>query len=142
MKKVIQDPKEIILYELRTQENWEWKWERLARYWGMGFEFVDILAQIIIVGISTILLTDKVPRLLEPWLIGIVALAGTLNLVLNRFSMIHRFQQRQQVHDETARTYKIIRIDLEMGLISLEDARDKFDKLYKLPTETIIRSTP
>ena len=52
-----------------------------------------------------------------------------------------RFQQRQEVFDRNAREYTAIKMELLTGKITLDIAVDRFNKIYKQPTEAVIRRT-
>jgi hypothetical protein len=64
-----------------------------------------------------------------------------LSVSLPALSMAFRFQQRQQVYDQMARKYSLLRTELRMGTITATEALDEFKRVHGEPTEKVIRET-
>jgi hypothetical protein len=70
------------------------------------------------------------------------ALFSMLNVALPLISTTFKFQQRQEVHDRTARAYDILRTEFETHQIDLPAAMARYAAIYEQATETLVRKVP
>lgn len=133
------DPKKVMIEELEWELKWQWKWEKKYRRLYYGVTWLSWLSSfgILVLIFYQLQLGDDLQR----WVILAVAVLSMLSVSLPVLSMAFRFQQRQQVYDEMARKYSLLRTELRMGTITAEEALEEFKKIHGKPTEKVIRET-
>jgi len=135
-----ENARDIFLKKLNEEISWQWKWEKLNRFFNTTTKWVTLFSSFLILVLSFLQL--QIGSVSQRWLILSIAVFSVATISCSLISTTMRFQQRQQVYDQMARAYDFIRIQLLTELISLEDAVASFGKIHCQPTEKVIRETP
>ena len=135
-------PLSCFLQDLEAELAWEWKWMRMNRAWTFGFQWASWCARILLLAAAIYQLTAFAKGKVDFWLVAFIALFSTLNLVLPFVATSFRFAQRLQVHDQTARAYDNIRVELRANRIDLAEAVDRYKEIRKESPESLVRKMP
>ncbi|GAB4056965.1 hypothetical protein [Uliginosibacterium sediminicola] len=131
--------KEKVIAVLEREIQWQWRWEKLNRFYHhttIWLQWVCTLA-VVVLSIYQVQLSNQ----LEKWVIFTIAALSTLGSTIPGLSAQFKFQQRQQVYDEMARAYELIKIKIEIDAISAKQALKLFSEIHEKPTERVIRET-
>jgi len=135
-----ENARDMFIQKLNEEIAWQWKWEKLNRFFNTTTMWVTLFSSFLILVLSFLQL--QIGSVSQRWLILSIAVLSVATISCSLISTTMRFQQRQQVYDQMARAYDFIRIQLLTELISLEDAVAAFGKIHCQPTEKVIRETP
>lgn len=135
----VQPDKAAVLELLQREIAFQWRWEKLNRFYAHTVIWLAWFCTIAIVGLSFFQL--QMGNELQKWVILTICVLSTLSSTLPGLSAQFKFQQRQQVYDEMARAYGLIEIKLEIGAITPSKALELFEKFHERPTEKVIRET-
>ena len=132
--------RDIFIEELDREITWQWKWEKLNRRLNTITILATWFSSFLILVLSFYQL--QLGLHFQRWVILSIAGLSLITVSLPVLSTTMRFQQKQQVYDQMARTYSFIRIQLLTGQISLEKAIAEFGEIHRQPTEKVIWQTP
>jgi len=132
--------RDTFIEELDREITWQWKWERLNRWLNTTTILATWFSSFLILVLSFYQLQLGLD--FQRWIILSIAGLSLVTVSLPVLSRTMRFQQKQQVYDQMARTYSFIRIQLLTGQITIEKAIAEFGKVHLQPTEKVIRETP
>ena len=135
----IQPDKAAVLALLSREIAFQWRWEKINRYYAHAAIGLAWLCTITIVGLSFFQL--QMGNDLQKWVILSICLLSALSSTLPGLSAQFKFQQRQQVYDEMARVYSLLEIKLQIDAITPGKALELFEKFHERPTEKVIRET-
>jgi len=135
-----ENSRDMFIRKLSEEIAWQWRWEKLNRFLNTTTMWVTWFSSFLILALSFCQL--QIGSVSQQWVILSIAILSLVTICCSLISSTMRFQQRQQVYDQMARTYDFIRIQLLTELISLEDAVAAFGKIHCQPTEKVIRETP
>jgi len=129
------------LKELDSKIQSEWRWEKLNRIFYETINYILWSTRFLLLALSIYQIKILKNTFLKSWVVFSIAFLAMLNITLPQLSIEQRFQQRQEVFDRNAREYTAIKMELLAGKITLDIAVDRFNKIYKQPTEAVIRRT-
>jgi len=129
------------LKELDSKIQSEWRWEKLNRIFYETINYILWGTRFLLLALSIYQIKILKNAFLKSWVVFSIAFLAMLNITLPQLSIEQRFQQRQEVFDRNAREYTAIKMELLAGKITLDIAVDRFNKIYKQPTEAVIRRT-
>lgn len=134
-----ENTRETFIRELDREIAWQWRWERLNRRLNATVILTSWLSSFLILVLSfyQLLLGSDFQR----WVILSIAVLSLIAVGIPGLSNAMRFQQKQQVYDQMARAYSVIRIQLLTGKMSLEKAVATFAEVHAQPAEKVIRDT-
>lgn len=135
----LQPEKAAVLGLLRREIAFQWRWEKLNRFYAHTAIWLAWICTITIVGLSFFQL--QMGNELQKWVILAICLLSALSSTLPGLSAQFKFQQRQQVYDEMARAYSLVEIKLQIDAITPRKALELFEKFHERPTEKVIRET-
>ncbi len=134
--------KDKILSELDIQIGWEWAHERTTRRFVHATELLMIFINILIVGFSSgiVSLSANPERSdLAKKLSYLVAFLAFLNIVAPLFQEKMDFAVRQEAHDFKARQLSLVRTELEVGLLTADEAWEKFGRIHGMSMAEYLR---
>ena len=131
--------RDTFIEELNREISWQWKWERLNRRLNTGTILSTWFSSFLILVLSFYQLQLGLD--FQRWVILSITGLSLVTVSLPVLSTTMKFQQKQQVYDQMARSYSFIRIQFLTGQISLEKAIAEFGKIHRQPTEKVIRET-
>jgi len=111
------DAKDLFISELDREIGWQWKWEKRYRHVYLSINLLTWLAGFLILVLS--FYQVKAGSSCPSWVILAISFLAMLSVSLPVLSMTMKYQQRQQVYDQMARAYTLIRIQLITDQISL-----------------------
>lgn len=134
-----ENARDTFIRELDREIVWQWKWERLNRRLNTTMIVTSWLSSFLVLVLSfyQVALGSNFQR----WVILLIAALSLITVSIPGLSSAMRFQQKQQVYDQMAKAYSLIRIQLLTGKISLEKAIAAFGEVHLEPTEKVIRET-
>jgi hypothetical protein len=130
------------LEDLLSALAWEWKLERRHRLWMWGVNWATWICRVILLSITTFQLTTFGKGIHPLVFMFSAATLSMFNVALPLVSTTFKFQQRQEVHDRTARAYDLLRTEFETNQIDLPTAMERYRAIYEQPTEVLLRKTP
>lgn len=107
-----------------------------------GVNWASWICRLVLLAITSYQLSTSGRGIPPLWFAAAAALFSMLNVALPLVSTTFKFQQRQEVHDRTARAYDILRTEFETHQIDLPAAMARYAAIYEQPTETLVRKVP
>jgi len=133
------DSRNTLLEKLEHEIAWQWKWEKLHRYYFLGALWTTWISNFLVLVLAAyqIYLRDHP----QYWVTVAIVLLATLTISLPMLSWKLKWEERQYFYDKLARKYEVIKMKLETDQIDVTDAVKQFEKLHTKTSEIVVSKT-